>query len=385
MKKTFLLVLIGLSFQGLDAQDDKPKNWTLNGYVKHLHSAFKIDGLDPYLLDNLLHNRMNFRWYPTDKITAVVEMRTRVFYGDLIKINRGFSEQIESANNGFFDASVHWVVQDDFLVNTTMDRLYLQWNEGNFEARLGRQRINWGISTIWNPNDLFNAFAFTDFDYEERPGSDAMLLRYYTGVASSIEVAMNAARSWSNRVLAALYKFNTGGYDFQLLLGTANRDRVFGGGWAGNIKTAGFKGEFTYFRPGDTDLEDVSFALTTAFDYSFSNGLYLSSGYLYNSNGRTSGSLAELFSFELSAKNLYPFKHALVVSGGYPISPLVNANLAVIYSPLSSHPLFLNPTITLSIAQNWDLDIVSQLAYNKTSGSFDNAVTAAFMRIKYSF
>ena len=154
------------------------------------------------------------------------------------------------------------------------------------------------------------------------PGSDAILARYYTGVTSSVEFAINAARTWEERVMATMVKWNSSGYDFQILTGIAEKSWVIGGGWAGNIKTAGFKGEWTYFLPIEKDNGPSSFAITTGIEYTFENSLFMSIGYLYNSNGRTDGSLSEIFSFELSARNLYPFRHAIAATTGYPISPL---------------------------------------------------------------
>ena len=367
------------------SQEEDPKHWSLNGYVKQLQTVIKFDGLDNYLLDNLWHNRLNFKYFPSEGLTVVAELRTRMFYGDFVKLTPNYADQIETANNDKFDFSFHLIDKPNWVLNTTSDRFYFQYTAGNFEARLGRQRINWGINTVWNPNDLFNAFAFTDFDYEERPGSDAVRLKYYTGIASSIEVAVNLADTWRKRVAAMLYKFNVAQYDFQFLAGVANQDFVIGGGWAGNIKNSGFKGEWSYFIPTtDSELSN-SFALTLAFDHLFSNSIYLNVGYLYNSEGNTGGSLAELFAFELSAKNLYPFRHSAFVSAGYPITPLMNANLALIYSPVSSQPLFLNPTLTYSLAQNWDLDLVGQIAFSKNNSTYTTAVSAGFLRIKLSF
>lgn len=366
------------------SQDDQPRNWTLNGYVKQLQTAFKLEGIDSYLLDNLFHNRLNFRWYPDEHWRVRIEMRNRLFYGDFVKITPGYATQVEAANNDFLDLSVHLIDKNGWLLNSTIDRFYVEYIMGSFEASLGRQRINWGISTVWNPNDLFNAFTFTDFDYEERPGSDALRLRYYTGVASSVEFAVKASDTWDNRVIAALYKWNIWNYDWQVLTGFAHREWVVGGGWAGNIKNAGFKGEWSYFIPTDQDV-NASFAITGGVDYSFSNSLYLNLGYLYNSNGNTRGSLQELFGFELSAKNLYPFRHAVFISTAYPITPLINAGLTWIYSPVSSQPLFFNPTLTLSIAQSWDLDLIGQIAFNKTQDGYTSPVKAGFLRLKYSF
>jgi hypothetical protein len=377
----YLLTTLTLSGQ----EEEKPSAWKIQGYVKQLQSVFDIDGFNTYLLDNLVHNRLNIRYEPSENFQVAVDFRNRLIYGDLVKLSPAYAAQIEKGNNDFFDLSVHLVDRNDWLVNSTIDRAYLQYIKGPWEFRAGRQRINWGISTIWNPNDLFNAFAFTDFDYEERPGSDAVRIRYYRGFASSIEIAVSAGDTWNDRVAAVLYKWNVAQYDFQVLAGFARQYWAIGGGWAGNLKTAGFKGEWTYFIPTADVSGDQSLALTAAIDYVFSNSLYLSAGYLYNSNGKTGGTLSELFTFELSAQNLYPFLHAIVTSLAYPITPLLNSSLALIYSPVSSHPLFINPGLTLSVAQSWDLDLVGQLAFNKENGHYESPVAAGFLRLKFSF
>lgn len=385
MRAVTSILLVLITIIGLGAQEDEKESpWDVHGYVKHLQTIFKIDGFNTYLLDNLVHNRVNIRYEPSEHFQLAVDFRNRIFYGDLIKLNPNFADQIEMSNNDYFDLSAHLIDKQDWLVNSTIDRAYMQYTKGSFEARLGRQRINWGISTVWNPNDLFNAFSFTDFDYEERPGSDAVRLKYYLDFASSIEIAASAGDTWDESVVAAMYKWNISQYDFQVLSGFSQNNWVIGGGWAGNLKTSGFKGEWTYFF-GEDDTEDHSFALTAAIDYSFTNGFYLSAGYLYNSNGRTKGSLSDLFSFELSAKNLYPFRHAIITSLSYPVTPLINSSLAIIYSPLSSHPLFLSPNVTVSVAQSWDLDLVGQLVFNEENDRYTSPVNAAFLRLKFSF
>ena len=91
--------------------------------------------------------------------------------------------------------SRYWEDSSRWVFHIMLDRLYAEYTYKNFEAKVGRQRINWGINMAFNPNDIFNAFSYFDFDYEERPGSDAILLKYYTGIASSIEVAGKMADS----------------------------------------------------------------------------------------------------------------------------------------------------------------------------------------------
>ena len=270
-----------------------------------------------------------------------------------------------------------------------IDRLYLEYVKNNLEVRVGRQRINWGINTVWNPNDIFNAFAFTDFDYEERPGSDAIRIKYYTGIASSVEVATRIFNVFEKdslkqeKIIAGLWKINKWNYDFQLLAGYVKNDLAIGGGWAGNIKNASFKGEFTYFYALEDSVQHA-FAATLGWDYSFSNSLYINAGYLYNSIGASNADVSNLFQFELSARNLYPYKHAIFAQTSYPFSPLINAGVAVIYSPVNVHPLFVNPTFTLSITENWDLDFIGQIVFND-SGKYSSPLQAFFIRLKFSY
>ena len=391
--RSFRLLILGflIGFPILVSAQEKEKKWTLDGYVKDLQTVIvnKVSvpalGIDTTLVlqDNLIHNRLNFEWFPHEKFSFKADLRTRLFWGDIVSGTPNYGEQINTSSNDFFTLSALIIDNDYFIAHSVFDRFYGEFFHGNWEVKLGRQRINWGINTVWNPNDIYNALSFTDFDYEERPGSDALLVRYNLGFASSIEFAVKAFDDWDDAIAAALFKFNKWNYDFQILSGIVQNDLVFGGGWAGNIKTSGFKGEFSYFHPLEDDSKK-SFAASLAFDYSFKKGFYVSSGYLFNSNGRSNGSISDLFSFELSAKNLYPYKHAIFTQGSYPMTPLLNGSLALIYSPVEAHALFLNPFISYSIASNWSLDMIGQIVFNKVE-QYESPIQAIFLRIKYSF
>jgi hypothetical protein len=393
MKKVMLIVLLAVPLLSHGQEEEKVRNWSLNGYVKNLQTLLffndaypdlqSLQLVDTFLQDNLLHNRLNFQWYPSDQFTLYAEARNRIFYGDLVKATPEYGRQIDDVNNDYFDLSSVWLDQNGWVGHSMLDRLYLEYAAGNWEVRLGRQRVNWGISTVWNPNDIFNAFSFTDFDYEERPGSDALRVRYYTGFASSVELVATAFDHWEEARIAGLWRFNKWQYDFQLLGGYAESYLSLGGGWAGNLKNAGFKGEFNYFH-GLSDERGNAFAATVGVDYSFSNSTYLNVGILYNDQGSTDAPISGLFSFELSARNLYPYRWAVFTQVSYPFTPLLNGGLALIYSPVSTHPLFLNPTITYSIRENWDLDLVGQVVFNRNE-QYTSPVQAAFLRMKFSF
>lgn len=378
------------------AQEVEKQKWLeVNGYVKQLQAlyffndSYPIDEQgtlgDTLLLDNLLHHRLNTTFYLSPKIQLRADVRSRIFYGDIVKSNPGFGALIDDANNDYLDLSLLVWDNSNWVAHTMLDRLYLEYSYDKWEIRLGRQRINWGINTIWNPNDLFNAYNFTDFDYEERPGSDALRVKYFTGFASSVELAVSAFDDAQSARIAALWKFNWKNYDFQVLSGLANADWVLGGGWAGNLGNASFKGEASYFIPLiDPDQRKEAFAATFGLNYSFSNSLFLQGGYLYNSLGIASGDSRDLFNFELSARNLYPYRHAVLLQAAWPFSPLLNGSLVAIYSPVSSKALFINPAMSYSIRENWDLDLVGQLSFNQQEHYF-SPLQAVFMRIKWSY
>lgn len=125
------------------------------------------------------------------------------------------------------------------VVHSVIDRMLLQYTTNNWDIKIGRQRINWGINNIWNPNDIFNAYNFLDFDYEERPVNDALRIQHYLKNNSTLELAYKPSKNITEHIAAALYKFNKkkNTYDWQLLTGIYKTDVVIGGGWAGTLKT----------------------------------------------------------------------------------------------------------------------------------------------------
>lgn len=377
------LALYCFQFNISNAQEDseKPK-FELSGYIKYLHTTTFTDFSEQTLHDNLIHNRLNLQWYIHEHWTFHAGIRNRVFWGDSGRVDPMFEEQLDMTGNDFFDASFKTFSSGKFLGFTTTDRLYIEYDKDKWNIRLGRQRINWGINLIWNPNDLFNAYNFVDFDYEERPGSDAIRIQYNYDYASGIEFVVNPDNSENLWSFAGLWKFNKWNYDFQILGAKADRDLAFGGGWAGNLGLWGFKGEFVFSE--NLDNENSSFSVSTGFDFVFENGLYFNIGYLYNGSGKKSASFTDLFVSELSYKNLFPYRHALFNQWQSTITPLIGGGLSIIYSPGGSNLMFLNPSFQLSITQDLDLDLVGQIIFAK-SESYKSPVQAVYFRTKYSF
>lgn len=374
------------SVDSLQRQEvEKEKKWQLRGYVKDM-VTLNI-AADSTTLDNLIHNRLNFKWYPTDHFNVYIEVRNRIFSGDLVRTIPGYDRQVDS-NNDFFDLSVQKNGGRSVLFQSMIDRAYVEWYNDKWELRAGRQRINWGVNLVWNPNDLFNVYSFFDFDYEERPGSDAVRIKRYTGFASSFELAATINDDFDKTVIAGMWKVNRWGYDFQFLGGKSREDITFGLGWAGNIKNAGFKGEATWFKPYTNNLDAEALLASISVDYSFANSLYLNGSVLYNSAGSDNQFLSSTGfgnSGQLTVRNLSPFQYSTFFQASYNFHPLINGGLATIYYPGERNALFLNPNFTFSLRPNLDLNLIGQIYFDELFGVYKPLARLAYLRVKWSF
>ena len=348
----FLLIVCCIELQG----QEKKTEFTLGGYITYLPSYLEFERSNEidFQKNHLIHNRLNIRGYIKDNFSIGLELRNRVL----------FDEGRFNDDDGYFDLSHYFVNDSKFKIHSMIDRMWLKYQKEKIEISIGRQRVNWGINTIWNSNDLFNAYNFIDFDYIERPGSDVVRFQYSGDDLSSLDIVYKPSTNEESSVIAALYKINKMGYDFQFLLADYYNDIALGGGWAGNIKNAGFKGEITYFI-SDESSEDNSTSLSTSIDYSFTNGIYILGSHLYNSNGYSDPQQFELGTITqnvLSPKNLMPSKNSYLIQASAFITPAINSSFTLLYGE-GINFFFFSPNISYEINESLDASIIGQFFY----------------------
>lgn len=365
------------------AQDSavKPKNFTVNEYVKSMQSVSFRTNLDQLLATNLIHNRINTKWKPAEWFTFAAEFRNRLLWGDEVRLIPNYTEQLRN-NNESINLSATWLSKQPMVIHTNTERLWAEYQKNKWAIRAGRQRINWGLTTVWNSNDIFNTYNFLDFDYEERPGSDALKLKYNVSDFSNIEVAYAAGNKSVKPVAAFKYDFNKSGYDIQFLTGIYDNRFTAGAGWAGSIKGAGFKGELQYYAGKATQKAHFNASLEA--DYAFKKGWYLNSGVLYNSEGLfTNVTGFDSLNFKFTPVNLMPTKWNIVVTGSKEITPLFTCTTSLLYAP-GTNLLLLLPSLRYNLATNLDADLVWQSFFAETDG-FKALNHRAFLRLKLSF
>tara|TARA_B100001564_G_scaffold123819_1_gene103345 strand:- start:909 stop:2081 length:1173 start_codon:yes stop_codon:yes gene_type:complete len=380
--RALLILFFFINFYKIHSQNSDI-SFSVNGYVKYLPSYIDYNlkpstWIPASLLESqsthLIHNRLNMRGYFGNNLTLGIELRNRIMFGDLQPIQ---------SDPGWIDMSFYVLDKPKLIFHSMVDRLWIKYQKNKLEINIGRQRVNWGVNTIWNSNDLFNAYNFIDFDYIERPGSDVVRIIYTGDNLSSIEFVFMPTSKGRN-VFAGMYRFNKLGYDFQIIGADYYEDIVIGGGWAGNILKAGFKGEMSYFI---NKYLDNSFSLSSSVDYSFKSGYYLLLSYLYNSQGRNSPGLMNFINLtdnELSARNLMPSKNSYLLQISKPISPPVNASLTAMYGA-GINLVYLSPSISFDVNSRIDLNLIGQVFFLENTQKLENLMRGVYVQMKYSF
>lgn len=381
----FLLFAVRSDFAFAQEEEKKLKWLEFKGYLKDLQNLNMVEKPDSVFNSTLLHNRLNFGFIFSSAFSARVEMRNRVFLGDQLLFIPNFGKSLDR-NDEFVKLSYLWLNENRIVGHSTFDRAFLQYSNQKLDVKLGKQRINWGMATIWNPNDIFNAYNFLDFDYEERPGREAVRVQYYKSENSSIETAYKPGKDKDNHIGALLYKFNKWKYDVQVLGGIMQKDYVAGLGWAGNIKQAGFKGELSYFHPTKNTADTSgAFAASVVADYTTNNQWYLSTSFLINISNQPGGFLLTMpVNAELSPKNLMPFRYNFYFGATKSFATVVNSGMSVIYSP-TYNTLILFPSLTINASENLDLDFIIQSFFAQITDDYKMQATSAYFRLKWSF
>lgn len=386
----------------------------MSGFMEYLNNTwvpsntYQTYGFNDWQNQSTIYNRINVWWAPVNNLEFHVGMRNNFTFGPLVaQYNKFFDYgKLVTYDDGYLDLT--WIISSDNsnVLYTNLDRLNMKLTLDKFELTVGRQRINWGTNLVWNPNDIFNAFNYFDFNYIERPGSDAILLEYYTGDFSSIQLAgkLNYRQELVDSLIfekklsltaAALYKFNRWSYDFQFFGGMMQTDFTAGLGWSGNIGGAGFTGEASWFRDIDNfaDTTGVVIASISA-NYIFKNQLMANFSVIYNSNGSTGdayantvgaiGSLSTLFSSNLNVKNLTPSRFDIFGQLSYPATPLINVSFSAMLNPYDKSA-YIGPSVNISLTDNISLMLVGQLFYGNTLTEFGDYGQMYFLDLKWNF
>ena len=356
----------------------------LSGYVSEMPSLITMEPTGDVWYQNLLHLRLNGGWQFAKHWRIDAGMRNRFIAGSESLIDPSDA----NADRGLIDMSWNWLENKEMLGNTSFDRLFLTFEKDQWKVQLGRQRINWGQTLVWNPNDIFNTYSFFDFDYPERAGCDALRITWFQSETSSSELAVSINAKQQTSV-ALLHHFNHQNFDYKIIIGeTEETDFVAGGAWSGDFSGLNFRGEFSIFQPIKNFMETTpTVAIAIGLDYIFKNSLMLQTEVLYNNIGKSfvSNGLLGMYSAPLSAKTLSLSKWNLFAQASYPITPRLNGALSSMYFT-DLKACYAGFSLDYSLAENLDASLITQyFATVGKSSPGDMQALLGFARLKYSF
>ncbi len=381
-KMVLLLFAVSVAAKSGFAQN----NFEVRGYFEYLNNTWAPRNSAHWTNVSGLYNRLDMRWYPSNSFEFHAGMRNNFNFGTLMADFYPLYADILLKDYGYADMTFKIAKDTSYLFYTNIDRLNVKYTFGNLEITAGRQRINWGLNLIWNPNDIFNTYNFFDFDYVERPGSDALLLQYYTGDFSSFQFAVKSDNN-KRVTAAAMYKFNVLNYDVQIIGGVMNDEVVAAAGWSGQIGGAGFTGEASYFRDADNFADTTGqLVASLSINYTFKNSIFVNGSVLYNSKGTTdnAGMGAFLFLGNMNPKTLSLSRCDLFMQLSYPVTPLIKADVSTIYNPYDKS-LFIGPNIDFSLTGDLDFLVMAQLFAGKRGTEFGDYGQMYYVRLKWSF
>ena len=375
----FLFYVKGFAQDSTEASPDK---FSFNGYIKNLETLTFSKDFREMISGNLLHNRINLKWKPSATITAAAEFRNRLFWGEEVRMTSHFASLLRNANEKV-NLQKAWIHNNSLVLHTNVERLYVDYNTNEINVRIGRQRMNWGITTTWNPNDIFNTYNFLDFDYEERPGADGGKVNYRFTDNFNAELAYAHSGKEQGNIAAIKYALNQWGYDMQLITGWYNDHVTLGAGWAGSIKDAGFKGEVQYFFGKKDSVDHLNISMEA--DYMFPKNWYLNGGLLYSGNGLSKPvSNWNEVNLRFSPENLMPTKWNLVITTAKEFTPLFSGNLSVVYAP-GTNLMILFPSFSYNLSTNFDINLVWQSFFAELGHQYEAVNHRCFLRAKWSF
>ncbi len=386
MKRLTLFVLV---FHSVAMAQSDPGSFEAGGYLKYLISRSSVPSFGN-LTDHLLHGRLNLKWYATETFTTALEIRARAYAGGTVEKTPDFLEAIRNDHEfAHLDATL-WNSKSSVGYGE-VDRLWADWNQGNVQVTVGRQRVAMGTCLVWNPTDLFNPLSILDFDYEEKPAFDGGRVQYYLGPLSKIEVDARPGKTSATTTTALAFTTNAWQYDFHLLVGRRSGLGIVGGSWAGDVGGGGFRGEVLVSQkpdqivPGVYDISRTDGAMVSGAlsgDYTVPGSLYLHVESLYNSIGVTER--AALFQPQSLALGLLsPSRWSLFGEISYELTPLLRGSLFTLQNPIDGSRVIV-PSLTWSVVTNLDFTAIALLFHGNFLSEFGGYGESGYLRLKFS-
>jgi len=265
--------------------------------------------------------------------------------------------------------SLRWQPVNEHHLTLThyIDRLYFDQDFSFGSLVIGRQRISWGAGRVWNPTDIFNPINPANFGKIEKDGADAASMKFFLGQLTDIQFVYNAEYHFDSSNYAVRFRTNVLGYDLAILAGSRDKRAITGGDFAGNVWTAGIRGE-ALISQDPTKAYGYYVKWILGIDYQFNDKLYGMLEYYHDGQGAQDESDYDLSGL-YSGTILNLAQDYLAVSGSYQLTPLVTVMLSSI-SNFNDGSGYLAGTVAYSASNNTTFTLGSLFTYGSQESEY---------------
>ncbi|TQV78814.1 hypothetical protein FKG94_12390 [Exilibacterium tricleocarpae] len=220
-----------------------------------------------------------------------------------------------------------------------LDHAYYKRQVDNFTFTLGRQPVDWGSGRLWQPLNLFGAFAPTDLDTDYKPGIDGVTLDWYPSPHASVTTAYIVSPQGDAALedsLATYYRRQVGEQsEIGLAAGSISGNQVVGGSFESAWRGIGWRIEGAHYDLEESD--DKGLFYIAGIDYQFEEGTLLALEWYHNHFGvKEQMALADEITDPLVVFQLQPLlgRRALGISVNNDITPLLRGTYLLLASSL---------------------------------------------------
>jgi len=242
------------------------------------------------------------------------------------------------------DLANDWVnessVDDSTRAGYEVDRAAYQKRFNHLTLGIGRQPIDWGSGRLWQPLNVFGAFAPTDLDTDYKAGIDAAVIDWYLSNFSSL-TAVYAFAPGDNAEIknsaAVYYRLQMAEQvEMSLLAGQVVGNTVTGVSLESDWSGMGWRIEAVHNNLDQTN-ENTLFWIA-GLDYQFENGVLLAAEW-YNHSGGVNSETA-LTNLTINRQLEYGLqqhlgKKVLGLAVSKEITPLVQGSYTMLVSGLN--------------------------------------------------
>jgi hypothetical protein len=377
-----LIIILLISAFNLEAQE---KDYEFSGYVSGLHSYGYENFYEEYSYLNKLNFRLNTLYSPMKNLKLNLSLHSRLYQGTWIAKVPDFNA-ILNPSGDFFPLSTTFNPHDSLYLQIRADRFNFSYSYDKLDITVGRQRINWSRTFIWNVNDLFNNNTFADLDDPEKHSSDAFRLSYYPSATSMLETAIkiDSAKKITWAIMARFVNKHT---EYQIQTGFFKQsDFVFGGGITRNFNRLSLRAEGSYYIPIERNrFNHAVFLASASLDYVFANNMIIQAEVMYNQlifpDRIDLPNL--LFGVVDNPKILSSSEWNFGLTYRYPISNRSQINMIFVYTKDNKGYIFI-PSYQFQLVNNLHLDLHGQIFSILHFGN-RRKLFMSTLRIKYFF